>query len=375
MSFPLEVLTRPISLNLDQSVDTDPVLGGSPLRSFEAAAPHSGRQVGNYELCEQIARGGMGAIYRGRHIHLGTEAAVKLLRTELLDDKRAVQRFLQEAVAMSRVHHPGVVPILDCGVTPDGVSYLVMNLLSGAPLSSYLDADEVLDLDWVLSIVQQVAEALNAVHSAGLIHRDLKPSNVQIVSQRGENRAILLDFGVAKFQFNEDISPHSQNGIVWGTPHYMSPEQAAGDGDLDARSDIYSLGVLFFELLTGRTPHRGSRLDVVYKIRTTRAPSVLQFRRVPPRVARLIERMLERDPTRRPFNIREVLEEIRAIRAIEKPHTRAPIKSRPASLDEAFMSQTIPVAAASGRAANAALYMVFLVSGLALLLGTLLSRA
>jgi serine/threonine protein kinase len=220
---------------------------------------------GRYEVVEVLGEGGMGRVYRVRHVALDRAFALKALRRDLARDEDLVERFLHEAKATASVKHPNVVQINDFGRLPDGVPYFVMELLSGHTLAEVIEAGGPIPAGRAVRIIKQVAAALQASHEAGVVHRDLKPDNVFLVggsatqpAERGRAGAMLsdnpdvrvVDFGAAKIIGSSRMT---RTGIVFGTPHYMSPEQASG-GALDHRADIYALGVIMYEMFTGRVP-------------------------------------------------------------------------------------------------------------------------
>jgi eukaryotic-like serine/threonine-protein kinase len=197
----------------------------------------------------------MGKVYRATHIHMDHTVAVKILHSHLSSDQTALERFRREARAAARLHHPNAVAVTDFGVTmKDKMAYLVMEFLEGLDLRQRIDTQKQLDCQEICSLVQQICSALDAAHSSGIIHRDLKPDNIWLFkSEDGVERVKVLDFGIAKVQSTTEMIKLTQQGIIVGTPHYMSPEQCRGE-ELDPRSDIYSLGIIIYEMLTGQVP-------------------------------------------------------------------------------------------------------------------------
>jgi predicted Ser/Thr protein kinase len=220
--------------------------------SVSVADPLLGQVIdGRYRVERMIGEGGMGIVYRATHIALNKAVAIKVLRGEMARDADAVQRFAQEAQAASSIGHENIVDIADFGRLPDGNAYFVMELLGGRPLSELIKLGGALPTVDALGVLRQVASALGAAHQRGIVHRDLKPDNIHIL-RRGEieSFAKVLDFGIAKVGSNSKLT---RTGTVFGTPHYMSPEQAAGQS-VDARTDIYALGVIMYEMFTGKVP-------------------------------------------------------------------------------------------------------------------------
>jgi eukaryotic-like serine/threonine-protein kinase len=207
---------------------------------------------GRYRIEAQIGEGGMGVVYRVTHIALNKTLALKLLRGEMAKDPEVVQRFMQEAQAATAIGHENIIDINDFGRLPDGTAYFVMEFLNGRPLHDLIKRGGSLPVSDAVQILRQIAGALGAAHERGIVHRDLKPDNV-FVLQRNElsNFVKVLDFGIAKVGTTKNKL--TRTGMVFGTPHYMSPEQAAGQA-VDARTDIYALGVIMYEMFTGRVP-------------------------------------------------------------------------------------------------------------------------
>ncbi len=205
---------------------------------------------GRYEVLSVLGEGGMGTVYRVRHKALERPLALKALRRDLSKDDDLPIRFIQEAKAAAAVEHPNVVQITDFGTLATGQPYFVMELLEGDALSTLIREKERLSPSRAVGVSIQVAEALSAAHAAGVVHRDLKPDNVNVRRVGSHDVVKVLDFGLAKLA---GASRLTRAGMVFGTPHYMSPEQAAGEPS-DHRVDIYALGVMLFEMLTGRLP-------------------------------------------------------------------------------------------------------------------------
>ena len=210
-----------------------------------------GVRVRDYVVREKIAEGGFGAVYRVEHTVLGRQAALKVLHPELASSREAIARFEREARTVNVIKHPNVVDIYDFGELPDGRPYFVMELLVGIDLSEHLASFGPLSPEETLALLTPLAAALSAAHAKGVVHRDVKPSNVFLAD--GEpRRVVLLDFGVAKL-----LAPGTE-GLTTsrhriGTPSFMSPEQLAG-GDIDGRADVYALGALAYQMLTGQLP-------------------------------------------------------------------------------------------------------------------------
>ena len=212
--------------------------------------------IGQYKILRTLGAGGMGTVYLGEHILLGKRAAIKTLLPALSSQREIVDRFFNEARAISAISDPGVVQIFDFGYHVDGTAYIVMELLEGEPLSARIDRLGKLPVTEALRITRQIAASLAAAHDLGIIHRDLKPANGYVIRDaeaQGGERTKLLDFGIAKLSSDEDART-TLVGTMLGTPVYMSPEQCRSAAEVDHRADIYSIGCALFHMLTGRPP-------------------------------------------------------------------------------------------------------------------------
>ena len=235
-----------------------------------------GKRIGNYDIQSQLGEGGMGTVYLGIHPQIGKKVAVKVLHEELASKQDVVTRFFNEAKSVNDISHPNIVDIVDFGETNiDGAhfKYIIMEFLDGDSLSARIRSAGV-TIRETLYIIAQAASALSASHQKGVVHRDLKPENIFLCGRGGDKNYVkLLDFGIAKLTGDQAaLSQKTRTGMVIGTPAYMSPEQCEGRGLIDHRSDIYALGVVMYELLTGRVPFPGDGFGEVLVAHLTRDP-------------------------------------------------------------------------------------------------------
>jgi serine/threonine protein kinase len=263
-----------------------------------------GTMVSGYVIDEQIGKGATGVVYAATHPLIGKRVAIKVLRHDLCDDPQSVERFMLEARSVNEIGHPNIVDIFDLGALPDGRRYLIMDLLLGRTLRRRLGSGP-LHVTEAATVIDEVASAMMAAHAKGFIHRDLKPDNVFLVEVPGERPEVrLLDFGLVKLVAANHPSGsgiRTRNGIVIGTPQYMSPEQARAK-NVDHRTDIYALGVMAFELLSGRRPYdRPSILEVLIAHAEAPIPSLQQrVPSLPIEVTQLVEAMLAKQAADRP---------------------------------------------------------------------------
>jgi eukaryotic-like serine/threonine-protein kinase len=259
--------------------------------------------AGKYSIEELIKTGGMGSVYRGKHVLMDKTVAIKVLRPSLAMDNVVVARFSREAKAASRISHPHAVSVTDFGEAENGVVFLVMEYLEGQTLKDIIRREGAMPLARAVEIVRQVAGALDAAHQQGVVHRDLKSDNVMLSQTNGGDWAKVLDFGIAKIQELEgghDADITAPN-LVIGTPQYMSPEQCSQTGPIDARSDVYSLGVILYEMLAGRVPFTGESPTVIMmKQVQDPPPKILDARSdLPKEIGALVERALAKQPADR----------------------------------------------------------------------------
>jgi len=219
---------------------------------------------GRYYIERKIGEGGMGVVFAARHAIIERPLAIKVLKKEVARDTATVKRFVQEAKAASRIGHPNIVDVTDFGATPDGLTYSVMEFVDGQTLSSAIRKGAPFKLARALPIAAQIARALGAAHAKGIVHRDLKPENIFLVNRDGRRDFVkIVDFGIAKVTPVDgpaDGPRLTRAGAVFGTPEYMAPEQAAGRNDTDGRVDVYALGIIMYEMVTGKVPHKADSM-------------------------------------------------------------------------------------------------------------------
>jgi serine/threonine-protein kinase len=278
--------------------------------------PLLGQTLASKYLIEKlIKRGGMGSVYLGKHVLMEKTVAIKVLRPSLALDDDVVRRFSREAKAASRISHAHAVSVTDFGESENGVVFLVMEYLDGHTLKDAIKSGGQMKLDRVVEIVRQVAGALDAAHDQGVVHRDLKSDNVMLSETNGGEWAKVLDFGIAKIQqsdsYDADITAAN---LVIGTPQYMSPEQCSHSATIDARSDVYSLGIIIYEMLAGQLPFTGeSPTLIMMKQVQDPPPPILDSRPdLPVAVASVIAKALAKQPVDRQQSAGELSKELTA---------------------------------------------------------------
>jgi Tol biopolymer transport system component len=298
--------------------DDDPTLNEGGARGLPGAVPAvlSGRTVSHFRIGEPLGGGGMGVVYRAEDVQLGRPVALKFLAPELVRDPISKTRFLNEARAASALDHPNLCTILEVGETEEGLLFLAMPLYEGESLEERM-AGGPFTIEQALDVAAQAARGLAKAHQAGIVHRDIKPPNLFLT---GDGVVKILDFGIAKL--TGEAGP-TLRGVLLGTPSYMAPEQTRGQ-EIDARADVWSLGVVLYEMLAGRRPFTGGTgTAVVYAVLNQPLEPLARLRPgVPPEVERIVSRMLARDLEQRYADADEVLADLRRAQGLTSLSTQ-----------------------------------------------------
>lgn len=311
-----------------------------------AACPHDGTLLvnvvqdpllgttlaGNYEIQEVIGHGGMGVVYKARHALMDRIVAIKMLQAQLISDSMSVKRFQQESQSASRISHPNVITVYDFGISPSGQPFIVMDYLQGISLADVIKEEGQIGVERSIKILAQACDALDHAHKMGVIHRDVKPTNFVLINYDEEKDFVkVVDFGVAKLMnATPDGQRLTQAGEVCGSPVYMSPEQCTG-GELDQRSDIYSMGIVVYETLTGKLPILGKTMvDTMSKHISEMPPTFQQARPdlyIPERLEQVVFKALAKDPNDRHQSMDELRIDLE--NAIPRPGKSQVLRSAP----------------------------------------------
>ena len=290
-----------------------------------------GRTIGTYRVLSKIGEGGMGTVFVGEHTLLGRRAAIKVLLPEMSARASVVNRFFNEARVITSISDPGIVQVFDYGVH-EGSAYIVMELLEGETIQARLKRLRRLPAIEVVRLGRQIARSLSAAHAKNIVHRDLKPENIFIIGDpvvTGGERTKILDFGIAKLLQTDDDPENmkTQTGMLIGTPVYMSPEQCRGAGEVDHRSDIYSLGCVLFRMLSGRPPFEGRGGGEIIASHLKEPPRLIStiVDDVPPDVEHVVQQCLAKDPAERPQTAVELANLLGAIE--QRTSSQTPIPS------------------------------------------------
>jgi len=320
---PTQLVHTPVPRETRATDSLDAPTGQTSIDVFDLAP---GAMLGEYRIEQKIGEGGMGVVFSAVHPLIGKRAAIKVLKRELCEDPYSVERFQDEARVVNEIGHPNIVDVFAFGEMPGGRRYFVMEWLRGESLRERI-ARQRTPLAAICAILRPLARALEAAHEKGIIHRDLKPDNIFLVETReGEPTVKLLDFGIAKLaRTNAPRLERTATGAMVGTPMYIAPEQARGHA-IDHRVDIYSLGAIAFELLTGRTPFiADNAMEMVAKHLMEPPPTVASvWPNVPPALDEIVTRMLAKDANERPSlaQLCAVLDEVKTWDVTLPPRAR-----------------------------------------------------
>jgi len=269
---------------------------------------------GRYRIIKKLGEGGMGEVYAAEHIHIEKRFAIKLLRPEILGNPEAVTRFRQEARSSSSIGHRNIIAVEDFGTLPDGRIYMCMELLAGAALNDLITTPQ--PIDRLLNIMIQTGHGLAAAHAKGIVHRDMKPENIYVtINAQNEDIPKLLDFGIAKVAGNDGQNNLTRTGTIFGTPFYMAPEQALGN-PVDARTDIYAVGVIMYEIFAGSLPFQGESFMGILTQHITTEPEPVASRaakagrQLPNGLADIITRCMQKNPAQRFSSMDELVNEL-----------------------------------------------------------------
>lgn len=325
-----------------------------------AADPYIGCTIdGRYQVETILGEGGMGVVYRCTHSIIGKKVAMKVLRADLARNEEVTERFLNEAKSASSIGSPHIIDISDFGRLPDNSTYFVMEYLEGQTLANVVDRQGPVPIERLVHIAEQLADGLYAAHEAGIIHRDLKPDNIFLVPRDGRDFVKILDFGIAKAATTE--GKLTQAGQVFGTPHYMSPEQAAGT-PIDHRADIYSLGVILYEMASGRLPFDAENFMGILTQHMYKAPAPISSLVPPPQdvpagLEAIILKCLSKIPDQRYATMRELGDDLRRFREGHIPQAIADLIGSRKGLPELLTGKplrSVPTVVGSRRPVYAA---------------------
>ena len=324
---------------------------GQTLRSAGPAANLVGQVVADrYHVVKKLGEGGMGQVYLAEHVKMGRRSAIKVMNPSMVHDPDAVARFNREASNASRITHPNVCAIYDFGETPDGLIYLAMEFIEGEPLTDLLERDGALPVPRAVSIFLQTADALHAAHDLGIVHRDLKPDNIMLTKRKTGGEIVkVVDFGIAKAVGGDEAGQKvTKTGLVVGTPEFMSPEQLSGDA-VDGRSDLYSLALVFYRMLSGKLPFEATTAQETMIKRLTDEPTKLAESRpdltFPAGLQAVLDTALARSPMDRYQTVAKFAADVASVTGATRPATGAVPHTRSGATDTEGKTQLLDASA------------------------------
>jgi serine/threonine-protein kinase len=311
---------------------------------------------GRYRIFKKLGEGGMGEVYAAEHVHIEKKFALKLLKAEIVSNAEAVKRFQQEARSSSSIKHRNIIAVEDFGRLPDGRIYMCMELLGGSPLNDMIQ--QPMAADRLLNILIQAGHGLAAAHAKGIVHRDMKPENIYVTQDASGDVPKLLDFGIAKVAGNDGQNNLTRTGTIFGTPFYMAPEQALGN-PVDARTDIYAMGVIMYECFAGSLPFQGESFMGILTQHITTEPEPVanraarSGRALPMGIAEIITRCMQKDPKTRFQTMDELVNAlIQVYRTIAGPGMSTYMEAFPVGSSQ-HIAQPTPPPMTSGMQAQA----------------------
>ena len=339
---------------------------GTTLRAAAPATSLVGQVVADrYHVIKKLGEGGMGQVYLAEHVKMGRRSAIKVMSPSMVHDPDAVARFNREAANASRITHPNVCAVYDFGETPDGLIYLAMEFVEGEPLTAIVEREGALPIARATAIFKQTADALQAAHDLGIVHRDLKPDNIMVARARdGTDLVKVVDFGIAKAVGGDDAGQKvTKTGLVVGTPEFMSPEQLSGD-KVDGRTDLYSLALVYFRMLTGELPFQADSVQETMVKRLTDEPAKLAATRpdlsFPDGLQQVLDAALARTPADRYQTVAKFADDVVAVAGLARgtrgvaPATRVDIEGKTQLMDSRETKAQAAKRAPAGRTAVAA---------------------